>query len=731
MKIKTKLHLIIAAVIILFTGIVFVSVVSEKQAEKQWKQQILVMELNMAIFERVRVREEYFLYREDRSKEQFLLIHKRIGGLLGAMSGTFIGPEEKASLIKMMGFHNKIGGFWGRLVSLDQGATVHNATTQALRERIVSQMLVNAHSQYREGSKLLQIANEETGYRNNLAHLYSTIVFGLLALSIVTSAVIIIRGITYPLTRLHKGTEIIAEGNLDYKTNIRTPDEIGQLSTALDAMTENLRKITVSRDELSKEIEARKRVEEALSEQKLLLETILDSIAAPVFYKDLNGTFLGCNSAYLEYQGFTREGVLGKTVFDLHPTELAEVYDKADRDLIGSGGRQAYETIVRFTDGLPHNVMFHKAVFRNAEGCVSGIVGVIIDITERKRAEETLKKSVQLLRDTGEMAKVGGWEMDLSTKVVLWTEEVSRIHGVEPGYQPKVEEAINFYAPEFRSEVEAAVKKAAETGEPYDFEALFIPRDSQDKIWVRTVGKAVYSGGKIVGLTGAFQDIDNYKRAEEELRDSLMEKDVLLREVHHRVKNNLATIIGLIHIGQAEVKDSASATLMKQLESRIRSMLLIHEGLYQSENLARIAFQGYIETLLSHLHSSFAPQGAVRISVAAAGVELGLDAAVPCGLIVNEWVTNVFKHAFPGGRPRPGEKECAITVSAEQNGDATTLTVADNGVGLPADFDWAATKTMGLRLVQMLGQHQLGGTIEVDRARGTRFSLTFNSAKKS
>jgi two-component sensor histidine kinase len=226
-----------------------------------------------------------------------------------------------------------------------------------------------------------------------------------------------------------------------------------------------------------------------------------------------------------------------------------------------------------------------------------------------------------------------------------------------------------------------------------------------------------------------FSDITERKRTEEALRDSLTEKEVLLREVHHRVKNNLSAIIGLITMGQTEVKDAATATLMKELESRIRAMLFIHEGLYRSENLARIAFQGYLETLLSHLHSSFASQGAVRFSVAAAGVELGLDAAVPCGLIVNEWVTNAFKHAFPGDQPRPGEKECAITVSAEQNGGATTLTVADNGVGLPADLDWAATKTMGLRLVQMLGQHQLGGTIEVDRARGTRFTLTFNARK--
>jgi PAS domain S-box-containing protein len=142
------------------------------------------------------------------------------------------------------------------------------------------------------------------------------------------------------------------------------------------------------------------------------------------------------------------------------------------------------------------------------------------DITERMRAEETLKKSARLLMDTGEMAKVGGWELDLATKEVSWTEEVGRIHGVEPGFRPKLEEALSFYAAESRPALEAVLKKAAETGEPYDLESLFIPSGSKDKIWVRSLGRAVYSGGKIVKLTGTFQNIDKYKKVEETLRQS-------------------------------------------------------------------------------------------------------------------------------------------------------------------------------------------------------------------
>jgi PAS domain S-box-containing protein len=148
------------------------------------------------------------------------------------------------------------------------------------------------------------------------------------------------------------------------------------------------------------------------------------------------------------------------------------------------------------------------------------VVIVTSDITEHKRSEEALKKSAQLLRDTGEMAKVGAWELDLSTKEVVMTEEVCRIHGVEPGYKPKLKEAIKFYAPESIPALTETLKKTIETGEPYDLESLFIPSGSKDKIWVRGLGRAVYSGGKIVKLAGTFQNIDKYKRAEQALWES-------------------------------------------------------------------------------------------------------------------------------------------------------------------------------------------------------------------
>jgi len=215
--------------------------------------------------------------------------------------------------------------------------------------------------------------------------------------------------------------------------------------------------------------------------------------------------------------------------------------------------------------------------------------------------------------------------------------------------------------------------------------------------------------------------------AEMQVTESLKEKEVLLREVHHRVKNSLAAVIGLLALQGQVINDSTVTAALKDLSGRIKSMALIHERLYRSENLSRIDIQGYLKALISHLRTSFGSRGNIRCTVAAFGIEMDLDTAVPCGMIVNELITNSFKHAFPGNKPHPGASHCDITVSMEWDGTTYALVVADNGVGLPVDLDWVVTKSLGLRLVRMLGQHQLQGHIELDRTNGTRYTLTFGS----
>lgn len=225
-------------------------------------------------------------------------------------------------------------------------------------------------------------------------------------------------------------------------------------------------------------------------------------------------------------------------------------------------------------------------------------------------------------------------------------------------------------------------------------------------------------------------DIVLRKRAEEALRHSLEEKEVLLREVHHRVKNNMAAIIGLFDMQRQTISDVSARATLDELGFRVRAMSLVHEKLYRSESLSRIDFQEYCQSLLSHLHLSLgSPQIQYRIEAREAAIPL--DLAVPCGMIINELATNALKYAFPAERRQPGLPPCLIRVVLRQAADTLVLTVADNGIGLPIDFAWSNVTSLGLTLVRMLGMHQLGGTYEVEGLGGTSFTLTFSPRENS
>jgi two-component sensor histidine kinase len=225
---------------------------------------------------------------------------------------------------------------------------------------------------------------------------------------------------------------------------------------------------------------------------------------------------------------------------------------------------------------------------------------------------------------------------------------------------------------------------------------------------------------QIVGYVGTITDISERKRAEELNRSQLAEKEVLLKEVHHRVKNNLMTIIGLVKMQESKVPEGAMVDLLRELEGRVRSMSIVHEYLYKSTDLTRVDLQDYIESLSAHIRTLFGADRPIRFSVQAVGAEVDLDTAIPCGLILNELITNAFKHAFQGDRCPGGNGDCEIAVRVKREGSGLMMTVSDNGVGMPATLDWERAETLGLKLIKMLTR-QINGSIELDRTRGTTF----------
>ena len=246
------------------------------------------------------------------------------------------------------------------------------------------------------------------------------------------------------------------------------------------------------------------------------------------------------------------------------------------------------------------------------------------------------------------------------------------------------------------------------------------------------------SHGQGHGAVAVYQDITERKQAEAQreaalaaLQAALAEKEVLMREIYHRVKNNVQALIYLIEMQAEESPDEASRQLLHELQERARTLALVHEKLYQSQNLAQIDFGDYLYDLVDNLSRAFGTGRPIVWRIDAAGLPLGVDTAIPCGLIVSELLTNALKYAFPAGAPCAEQgTDCIISVESRVDGDQITLIVSDNGVGLPPGVDWSTTRTLGLQLVNILARHQLGGQVEVDRRAGTTFKITFTDRER-
>ncbi|MDL1898586.1 GAF domain-containing protein, partial [Anaerolineae bacterium CFX7] len=238
---------------------------------------------------------------------------------------------------------------------------------------------------------------------------------------------------------------------------------------------------------------------------------------------------------------------------------------------------------------------------------------------------------------------------------------------------------------------------------------------------LETIAAAVGAAIQNAQLYGAMeQEVQERKRAEEEIKLSLKEKEVLLKEIHHRVKNNLQIITSLLNLQSAQIKDPETLAMFRESQARVRSMALIHEKLYQSKDLARIDFSGYVRELMVYLFRSYTVSpDQIQTEFEMGEIYLGIDTAIPCGLIISELVTNAMKYAFPNGR----RGRLAIALHPRDDGNLV-LRIADNGVGFPDDFDWRESDSLGLQLVSTLTS-QLHGKMEVSGRDGACFTLTF------
>ena len=222
-------------------------------------------------------------------------------------------------------------------------------------------------------------------------------------------------------------------------------------------------------------------------------------------------------------------------------------------------------------------------------------------------------------------------------------------------------------------------------------------------------------------LIAFLRDITGRRQAEEHIRKSLAEKEILLRELHHRTKNNMGIIIALLNLQEADINDERVRTAFSDVRDRIRSMALVHQKLYEGNDLSHLNLKDYIIDLAGLLTESYlvSPAG-MSVTTDMQDVFVLIDTAIPCGLILNELMTNALKYAFPGGRPG----EIKVHLRRLEDGEIQ-LGVADSGIGLPPGFDIKKDGHMGLQTIVSLGEQQLNGKVRFDTSNGLACEILF------
>jgi len=625
----------------------------------------------------------------------------------------------------------------------------------------------------------------------------------------------------------------------------------------------------------------RKEVEDALRNKVNFLETLVDTIPVPVFYKDRKGIYQGCNELFAKMiLGSSKKKVTGCSIDELSeviPSELGEVYKGMDRQLLQRGGGQVYESKVMCSDGLKRDFLFNKATYISLNGDVEGLVGVMLDVTGRKRMENELQKSEERYRLIAEQTGQLIYDIDLKNGAVEWAGAINEL----TGYSSKEIENFDFYDwlehihPQERKKIQQVFKRCWNTGERFNEEFRFRRKDGS---YFCVENKGVYlkdDEGCICRALGVMKDVTEIKLSSQKLRESeeiyrsflqnfkgisfkldryfnplflegaiqeitgyteedflsgrvkffdlldsedmpvikkymegmssssnsIMEHDYRLRrkdgtvmwvhelihdisdssgekmfiqgyayditlrkkaeeavaraeeigmrEIHHRIKNNLQVVSSLLSLQAEKFKDKDIIEAFRESENRVVSMSIIHEELYKSEDVASVDFAAYLRKLTSELLSSYRVRNEnIQLLLEAESTFFGIDTAIPLGIIVNELFSNSLKYAFPKGEdgkirivlhkePETKAQESGKTNEAGEDPKVSgkcpssgkypsfTLVYSDSGGCFPERVSFKNPATLGLQLVNALVD-QLDGIIELEKGKETKFTIRFN-----
>jgi PAS domain S-box-containing protein len=584
--------------------------------------------------------------------------------------------------------------------------------------------------------------------------------------STVSATVRFIAPIEWTVVAEHTSKDVLRAGYSQFATTAAmsllffTVISLLLLYARKQALLADTERLLIMERKISEE-ERQRQMQEKLSYSEMRYLSLHESMIDGFVVTGMDGYIRECNQAYQHMLGYGPDEIMSLTYNDITPAKWHD-FEKTivEEQVIPRGHSEIYEKEYVRKDGAVFPVELRTYLVKDDKGSPSGMRAVVRDITRRKQAEEALRESEARFRRvsaiTSDIAYSCSTNEDSRFLIKWMTGATDRIAGYS-SEEIKAQGCWRFLVVEedislFEENVIGLAPGSQGSCE------LRIRHKNGGIVWIASFSECVsepQTPGRLL-LYGGLTDITERKEAEENIRASLREKEVLLKEIHHRVKNNLQIVSSLLFMQSTRTKHPEAVSVLRESRNRIRSMALIHERLYQSPNLASVDMGKYTRKLVSDLqHSHITEDSSVRLTLNIEYISLGITEAIPCGLIINELVSNALKHAFPKGRgfhgvacgnlssehgEREGEAHTAlpgegatrvpvvageITIQLLKEGAShITLTVSDNGTGFPESLDFRKSPSLGLTLISSLVE-QLHGTIELDRRGGTAFTITF------
>ncbi len=463
--------------------------------------------------------------------------------------------------------------------------------------------------------------------------------------------------------------------------------------------------------------------EEILNENEDRYQTLLKSIQDGVYTLDSKGRFTYVNDVIIKRSGYSGDWFLGKSYLDVIRPEDRERVRNYFESVMQGEAVPVYELAYPISSGTTMYVEVNTTPIRKGSR-ITGLFGISRDITQHKQAEEQLRESEEKYRILVENSLQG---------IVIAQQNPIRLVFVNPSMKKMLgytSNELTSFSPEklqglihpldrvdffekFRDRLEGK-------SVPSFYEVRGIRKDEKEVWFEINTSRIEYKGQAAV--QAVFIDITERKRMEAQIKASLKEKEVLLREIYHRVKNNLQIISSLILLQSGYFKDPQDLKRLREVFNRIKAIAIIHEKLYQSKDFVHVDFKTYLNDLVNFLLISHGiHMGQIDLTVDSEDIRLTPEWGIPCGLLIHELVSNSLSHAF--SKKDQAKKQISITLR-RRNKRTLELTVGDNGTGLPRGVDFRETETLGFQLVNTLVQ-QLQGVIRLQRGKGTTFKIVF------